>query len=466
MAEMGSVKNTKRKRYLLKKPWILWLVFLTCVLAAGAGCYSFVQYASSFSAPTPAVLDQDQQDWLKKACGGARSRSILSPISYAYVQPQLDIAAHCALLLDANTGSILYEKNADDLVPPASMTKLVVMSLVLQEIAEGRVSFSDVVPLPPECWARNLPSDASLMFLGEGQTVTLEELLTGMAVVSGNDAAIAVACFISGSVEEFVKRMNDEMTKLGLVYTRFVEPSGYSERNQTTAREFAAFCRNYVQRYGQVLEKFHAVREFTYPQEKNLPVPRTSAEVRLGTVPVKQKATNPVLDEIPGADGLKTGFINESGYNLALTVCRNGVRYLLVTMKGPGKNKAEGNYYRLKDSKEMMEWAFANMESRKIEEPVRLPAVVYQGKENSLFLVDAYAMEKSYFLTVPKDGEAFSYTIEEVGILRAPIQAGDTFGKIVYQQGGLVIAEVPLVADRTIKQGWIIKRWIDGLLLK
>ena len=185
-------------------------------------------------------------------------------------ETDLQLDATSVILMEYETGRVLYEKNADEIIPPASMTKLVVMYVVFQEIATGRISLDDIVPLPPESWAINAPPMSSLMFLGEGQTVTLRELLLGLAVASGNDAAIAVAHYTCGSVESFVERMNSEMEALGLVHTRFVEPSGYSELNLTTPREFAAFAKTYIERYPESLTLFHSQPSISYPQEHNL----------------------------------------------------------------------------------------------------------------------------------------------------------------------------------------------------
>jgi D-alanyl-D-alanine carboxypeptidase (penicillin-binding protein 5/6) len=148
-------------------------------------------------------------------------------------QPKLALYAKSAILVDTATGNILFEKNADAIIPPASMTKIALMYVVFQEIAAGNISLTDIVELPPESWWINAPPGSSLMFLEEGQIVTLEELLIGLSVASGNDAAIAVAYHVAGSVPEFCARMTQEMRKLGLQVTTFVEPSGYSEKNIT-----------------------------------------------------------------------------------------------------------------------------------------------------------------------------------------------------------------------------------------
>ena len=162
---------------------------------------------------------------------------ILKNLPYNISKPELEIWANSAILIDTSNGNILYEKNADKIIPPASMTKLFAMFVVEEEIAAGRLSYDQKIPLPPETWACNMPPHSSLMFLGKDQNVTLEELLLGLSICSGNDAAYALAFATCGSMEEFVGRMNQVAENLGLKNTHFVESSGYSEKNSTTARE-------------------------------------------------------------------------------------------------------------------------------------------------------------------------------------------------------------------------------------
>lgn len=229
----------------------------------------------------------------------------LKKLPYNISQPLLDVWAKSAILVDVSNGSIIYEKNADEIIPPASMTKLFAMYVVEEEIASGRFSYDQEIPLPPESWACNMPPHSSLMFLGKGQRVTLEELLLGLSICSGNDAAYALAYTISGTMEAFVERMNLVASDLGLTNTHFVESSGYSELNQTTAREMAEFATIYLRRHPDSLQRFHSVLSFTYPKEKNLaPGDRPAAQdfshglpAKI-TMPITQENTNPLLGKL------------------------------------------------------------------------------------------------------------------------------------------------------------------------
>ena len=436
------------------------LLIVTLILT-----FSFVvnKYVKTFENPQAKMLSEGMQADLTSVL--SHSFSLLRPLPYNINVPHLAVKAKSAILVDADNGFIVYEKNADKVIPPASLTKLVGMYIAMKEVEAGKIALSDVVPLPPQSWAINAPVGSSLMYLGEGQRVTLEELLRGMAVVSGNDAAMAVACYVAGNAVEFVKRMNSEMASLGLTQTKFVEPTGYSEENKTTARELVAFCRVYLEKFPQTIELFHNVRNFTYPQEHNLPVNYVQKNVMAGTLPVTQEPTNRVLMKIQGADGLKTGFINESGYNLALTVCRDETRFISVTLGGIGTNTIEGNFYRLADSELLMNWAFSSFVTYKSIENNEFPICVFGGDVNVLNLVPART-SSTFSIPVPKSEEEVCVDVELPKFLQAPIQVGDVLGNLVYSQGDLVLERVPLIADRTVVDCGGIKKLFDNYALK
>jgi D-alanyl-D-alanine carboxypeptidase (penicillin-binding protein 5/6) len=369
----------------------------------------------------------------------------------------LDLNARSAILVDASTGAILFEKDADELIPPASMTKLVAMYTAFHAIEKGELSLDDEIAPPPESWASNMPAGSSLMFLGPGQKLTVRELLAGMAVVSGNDAATALAITVAGSVDAFVARMNAEVADLGLEHTRFVEPTGLSEKNATTAREFADFALAYVRRYPDALRDFHSRESLSYPLERNLAGSRES--------PVDQEATNKLLGSLEGCDGLKTGFIWESGFNLALTANRNGNRFISVTMGGPGSTTAEGSAIRAKDGTLLMEWAFANFRTARTAAPKPVKVTVWKGDSGSIEAIPAGDGQ----FTVPvgalilPDGSNAEATIEYdvPRAMRSPVRAGDILGSVKYSLGGTVVHEVPLVADRTVHSARFARRALD-----
>ena len=436
------------------------IIIVACITLC---CSSFFLYVNGLQNPSAQELSPEETSIFQQVKDSLYPQSIVGPLPYPVTPAEFAVHSGSAILIDAATGSILYEKNADAVIPPASMTKLVVMYVVFQEIATGRISLDDIVPLPPESWAVNAPPQSSLMFLAEGQTVTLRELLLGLAVASGNDAAVAVAHYVSGSVDKFIERMNREMELLGLEKTRFVEPSGYSELNLTTPREFAAFARTYLSRYPESLEAFHSQATISYPQEHNL------AEWHKGKEQsIFQRNTNKLLEVLPGCDGLKTGFIYESGYNLSLTAQRGETRFISVTMMGPGTGSVEGNRYRVADGTTLMEWAFSCFATHFKAEIKPLAIPVLGGNKSSVTVAPLHTNP----LTVPallKDESpttAAHFITAQINIpsyIQAPLQAGDVVGKITYSLGDIVLEEVPLLAVTSIDEGNVFKQLLDKL---
>ena len=441
------------------------IIIVSCLALC---CGAFFLYVDGLKNPSYAEISQEELVAFQQVKNTLYPQYIVSALPYPVTPANLTVHSGSAILIDAATGSILYEKNADAVIPPASMTKLVVMYVVFQEIATGRISLDDVVPLPPESWAINAPPQSSLMFLAKGQIVTLRELLLGLAVASGNDAAMAVAHYVSGSVDAFVQRMNREMELLGLEKTHFVEPSGYSELNLTTPREFAAFARVYLSRYPESLENFHSQPSISYPQEHNL------AEWHKGegkNQPIFQQSTNKLLEVLPGCDGLKTGFIYESGYNLSLTAQRGKTRFISITMKGPGTGSVEGNRYRVADGTTLMEWAFSCFAThfKQNIKPVSVP--VLGGGKNKVSVVPAHTTP----LTVPAlfkeqspsmAASAITTQISIPAYVYAPLQTGDVVGKVTYVLGDVVLEEVPLIAVTSVEKGNGFKQLVDKLALK
>lgn len=401
----------------------------------------------------------------------------LKKLPYNINQPNLDIWAKAAILVDVSNGSVLYQKNVDEIIPPASMTKLFSMYVVEEEIASGRFSYDQEIPLPPESWACNMPPHSSLMFLGKGQRVTMEELLLGLSICSGNDAAYALAYTVSGTMDAFVERMNLVASDLGLTNTHFVESSGYSALNQTTAREMAEFATIYLRRHPDSLRRFHSVLSFTYPKAKNLaPGDKPAAQdftqgfpAKI-TMPITQENTNPLLGKLDGCDGLKTGYIDESGYNLSLTAVRGETRFLSVTMGGPGNNAREGQAGRVHDGTELMEWAFANFSDSSLELKVH-PYLVrsFNASQKMLRLVPAFTART---ITVPYvTGSSMAENLDALRVeVHLPdfcwgqVEQGQPYGKITIHINDYLLQEIPLVADRSLKKARILSTASDFIL--
>lgn len=398
-----------------------------------------------------------------------KNTKLLQDLPYTLPDLGIDVGADSAILIDVSNGCVIWEKNADKVIPPASMTKLFAMYVVEKEVAAGRLHYDDIIPLPPECWACNMPPHSSLMFLGEGQVVTLEELLLGLSICSGNDAAYALAYAVCGSMEEFVNRMNEVAWQAGLSHTHFVESSGYSEENLTTAREMAAFCRLYIMEHPDSLRRFHSVPSFTYPKERNMaPGDRYGSQdwsnglPRHITMGITQENTNPLLGKLAGCDGLKTGYIDESGYNLALTVARDGTRFLSVTMGGKGRDSREGQQGRINDGTAIMETAFGIFRDYDLSDLKESYFIkVYGSKTKALNLLPAVELEPICvpFVTgtsIAENLQNVKVTITMPDYLQGEINQGAEYGQIKITLGDYILQTIPLIADRsTQKAGFI-----------
>ena len=367
-----------------------------------------------------------------------------------------EIVSRAAVLIDAHTGTILYAKNPDEEISPASLTKLMTMHLVMKAINEGRASYDEIVPITEESWAQNQPLRSSLMFLEPGQTVTLREILLGLAVSSGNDAAAAAALRFSPTIRQFAAVMTAEAQGMGLYATRFAEPSGISAVNMTTAAEFASFCRHYINMHPHTLLEFHSVLEYAYPMSHN-----AVESKRYNPKTIVQENRNILLRTLPGTDGLKTGFINESGNNIALTVERDQTRFILVLLGAP--RGREGPRIRAQDCTILIEWAFANFKTvrPKIEkiENVRL----WKGKQNSAELI----MEGNADFTANINrANKLIYEIVIPNPLKAPLSQGYLAGYINIKDEYGELSRTPLVTAASYEKGNIFKRlWHSVMLL-
>ncbi len=219
------------------------------------------------------------------------------------------IHARSAILVDASDGRVLFEQNADVPIAPASITKVLALYLAFEAVQAGRVHLTDMVYISRA--AAN--AQPVRMGLKAGDRVPLGELIRGMAIVSGNDAAIAVAEYLGGSVHNFVTLMNIKARRLGMLHSHFANPNGLPAKGQvTTARDVARLSMAYLQRFPEALE-IHSMQQYTYNN-------------------ITRRNANKLLGVCPGVDGLKTGFVNASGYNLSATAVRRERRLIAVVL--------------------------------------------------------------------------------------------------------------------------------------
>ncbi|MEI6874537.1 MAG: D-alanyl-D-alanine carboxypeptidase family protein [Spirochaetota bacterium] len=379
--------------------------------------------------------------------------------------PQLSaitgISARSVAILDEATGSLLYSKDPDLVIPPASLAKLVTLHLVYRELDAGRLSRDELVTIDKRDCSPYVPFGSSLMYLQPGMKVSVIDLMRGAAVVSGNDAAFALARRIAGSNEDFARLMNSEVERLGFTKLRFVEPSGLSEKNLVTAREFAAFCRLYLRLHPGALAELHSLRSIEFPRPEHATV---------GYTPVGriiQRNKNSLVLDYPGCDGLKTGYIIEAGFNLAATAERDGTRFVIVTLGGGGSSSAGGGEQRTKDGSRLLDWAFANWKTAIPNVPAIPPLRAWYGATRDLRL------EATAPLAVtlpPPELTSLSVRVEIPRYVEAPIEAGARLGSVIYTSGSTVVRRVDLVATSSVARGNVfvvirdaIQRFFIGL---
>jgi len=376
----------------------------------------------------------------------------ISPLlsSYAIIQPEINSKA--AVLIDVHTGTLLYSKNPHEEIPPASLTKLMTMHLVMKEIEEGRASYDEIIPITIESWAQSQPPRSSLMFLAPGQTVTLREIMLGLAIPSGNDAAVAAALRFAPTMDEFARLMTMEGRKMGLNVTRFVESSGISENNITNAEEFAWFCRQYIDLHPLSLKEFHSVESFSYPTANNV-----AAAYRDNPRTITQENRNNLLRTFPGVDGLKTGYIDESGYNIAVTAQRDNTRFISVTLGAENSRRRDADNFLL------LSWAFENFKTvRPVIEDLPKERL-YKGKEKTAEFTLAHTPD---FTSPVSRADSLKYETVINSPLIAPIPEGAEVGYILISDGFGELNRIPLITARSYEKGNIFKRiWHSILLL-
>jgi serine-type D-Ala-D-Ala carboxypeptidase (penicillin-binding protein 5/6) len=347
--------------------------------------------------------------------------------------------AQQAILVDASSGTVLFEKNADDLMAPASMAKTMTVEVIFHEMQEGRLSLDSEFTISENAWRKGGGgSGGSAMFAQVNSTIKLSDLLRGIIVQSGNDASIAVAEGIAGTEENFARMMTNRARELGMTRSTFRNATGYGHPEQkVTARDLAKLAIHIIETYPE-LYKIFGEREFTWNR-------------------IRQQNRNPLLAMDIGADGLKTGNIDESGYGLTASAVQNGQRLVLVV------NGLKSSRDRATESRKLLEWGFRAFEARPLfaaGETVG-EAQVFGGDRRSLPLVSPKPVQ----LLLPRgSGDRIVARIVYTGPLRAPIKAGDQVARLQVTRGDTQALDIPLYAGEDVAVGTLSQRAFDGLL--
>ena len=365
------------------------------------------------------------------------------------------IVSNAAVVMDAATGTIIYSKNPDMEIPPASLTKLMTMHLAFREIYAGKASMNEIIEPTRESWAINQLPFSSLMLLAPGQKLSLRELLLGLAVFSGNDASAAVALRFAPTIDAFVEMMNREARSLGLTRTNFADASGYSPYNMTTAREFAEFSRFYLKAHPQSLMEFHSVSEFAYPRPENVAAPfQEDPATRV------QRNRNNLLGSVEGVDGLKTGSIPAAGFNISLTAERSGTRFIAVILGAP--SGWGGDRIRDEDGRRLLEWAFSNFKTIRPHPDAPEPVRVWKGRRNHVNIIWGAPLE---FTALIERGEDLEWTIVIDNPLVAPFPVFSPVGNLILYDSLGELRRIPLVTALEVERGGLFRRLFDSIRL-
>jgi serine-type D-Ala-D-Ala carboxypeptidase (penicillin-binding protein 5/6) len=369
--------------------------------------------------------------------------------------PPARLRARAAILVDQATGRVLYEKNADEPFVPASLAKLMALHIVYEKLEDRSIRADDVVFITTRALASSQEPGSSLMYLEPGQVVTVEDLMRGTALASGNDAATALAEYAAGSVERFVQLMNDEARWLGYTTTRFVDPAGLGRDNVTTARELADFCRRYIEWHPQALAELHSLREFFYPLPRNLP-PGSSPFFRSDRV----YNHNYLVWDAFGVDGLKTGRLDDENFTAALTAKRGDTRLIAVLLGIGAREVAEGARIRSVDGMALFSWGFRTYATIALNTPRMDPVRVWKGAAEEVAVVP----ERPLTVTASRDeADRIVSSVVVPSSLVAPVERGRRVGELVLSADGAEVGRVPLVAAAAVESAGLIKRAWDTL---
>jgi D-alanyl-D-alanine carboxypeptidase (penicillin-binding protein 5/6) len=286
------------------------------------------------------------------------------------------------------------------------------------------------------------------MYLKPDMRVSVIDLMRGAAVVSGNDAAFALARRISGSNEAFAARMNAAVRELGLSDISFVEPSGLSELNRITARSYAEFCRIYMRLHPQAIAELHSLRSIDFPRAEHATADYHPAGL------IVQHNVNTLVRSYPGCDGLKTGYIVEAGFNLAATAKRGDTRFIVVTLGGSGSGSPlGGSAQRTHDGVALLDWAFASFVTVRPDLGALPSPRVWYGARSRL----AIEPGSSLAVTLPRQlSYSLKARVDLPSSIDAPIKANQRLGEVVYSSEGKVLRRVDLVAAEDDPKGSIL----------
>jgi len=367
---------------------------------------------------------------------------ILFSVFCNFTSAEVNIDARYVILQDYHSKKILFERDADSKIYPASMTKIMTAIVTFDLLKKGQTSLDELITISEKAW-RMSQSGYSSMFIMLNDQVTVDELLKGIIIVSGNDACVALAEGLSGSEEDFVVLMNEKAEEIGLYNTNFANSSGINDsENYSTVRDILKMSHYMIENFPALYDAYFKETTFTWD--------------RTGGDPITQGNRNPLLYKNIGVDGIKTGFLTVEQYSLAASM-KNGERRITAVSSGfKTKNS------RSRDSAKLLNWGirkFDTVKVAKLDEPVG-SVNVWLGKKNKVNVVT----KENIYLTIPKRKKnTIKAIIEHQAPVKAPIEKGSQVGFLKVYIDDELIKDVPLYSSEDIKRSNIFSRLFKSL---
>lgn len=371
--------------------------------------------------------------------------SMTSPAVMAEEKTGLDLASDSssAILIERDTGTVLYDKNSTEQLPPASMTKIMTMLLIMEAIDQGKLKMNEKVRTSE--YAASM--GGSQVFLEPGEEMSVEEMLSAVAIGSANDASVAMAERIAGSEEAFVQQMNKKSKDLGLKNTLFQNTTGLPANNHySTAHDMAIIAKE--------LLKYEEITKFTGTYESYL---RENTDEKFWLV-----NTNRLVRFYPGVDGLKTGYTSEAKYCLTATAEKNNMRVIAVVFGAPTSKSRNAQVTK------MLDFAFSQYETHPIYKR-NIPLEQAKVSKGDKKRIEAVTSEPISLLT--KKGDSVEDVKQEIVIMKdikAPVKKGDKVGELKLVKEGKTIVSSPLVAKTNVKEAswWVLYKRSFGMFTK
>ena len=345
---------------------------------------------------------------------------LLAAFSATPARAQIDTLAKQAIIVDADTGTVLFEKSANEHMPTSSMSKTMTMYMVFQALKEGRLHLNDELLVSQKAWSTGLKTNESRMFLDINSKVKVEDLIRGVIVQSGNDATVVLAEGVSGTEEAFVDAMNETAKKIGLKDSHFMNADGMPDPDHySTCRDLSLLAYRLIKDFPEYYHYF-SEKDFTYHK-------------------IHQMNRDPLIGHVNGADGLKTGHTDIAGYGLIGSAQREGRRIILV-MNGLPSSDA-----RQEEGIKLMEWAFRSFENKKlITKGEKIDtAKVWLGQDAEVPLMAADDLT----VVLPRGKRAdLKLTVKYDGPVKAPVAVGDKIAKLLVEIPEQKPVEVQLLA--------------------